>query len=253
MNALDVQGLCRSFGGVKAIDELSFQARAGTVHAVIGPNGAGKTTLINLLTGLYTPERGRVELFGTDVTGCSPEALARAGMSRTFQNLQVCLNMTAVENVMVGAHLRLNSRLLAGILRTPRLRRADRACHAEALQLLHDVGIGYTAEELAGNLSYGVLKRLELARAMAGQPKLVLLDEPAAGLNPTETQGVETLIRRLADRGTTVLLVEHDMKLVMGVSDEILVMNQGRRLSSGRPEQVRADPEVIRAYLGADA
>lgn len=253
MIALEVTGLSRSFGGVKAIDDLSFSVRVGTVHAIIGPNGAGKTTLINLITGLYAPDAGKVVLFGNDVTGRKPEVLAAAGLSRTFQNLQVCLNMTAVENVMVGAHLRLDTRLLAGILRLPKLRKSDEDCRAEAMGLLEYVGIAHAADTLASALPYGVLKRLEIARAIAAQPKVLLLDEPAAGLNHTETHGIEQLIRRVADQGTTVLLVEHDMKLVMGVSDEILVMNQGQKLSSGTPAQVRNDPQVVRAYLGAEA
>lgn len=252
MSALRVEGLSRSFGGLKAIDNVSFEVEPGSVHAIIGPNGAGKTTLINLITGIYRPEAGGVELFGQDVTGASPESLARAGMSRTFQNLQICMNMTAVENVMVGAHLHLDSRLLVGILRLPRLRRQDEQCRAHAQELLEFVGIGADADTLASALSYGALKRLEIARAIAGRPKVLLLDEPAAGLNHTETHGIEQLIRRVADEGATVLLVEHDMKLVMGVSDAILVLNQGQKLTSGTPEAVRNDPEVIKAYLGAD-
>jgi len=251
--ALEVSGLARSFGGVKAIDDLSFRVETGHVYGVIGPNGAGKTTLINLITGLYRPDRGTVRLFGQDVTGRTPEALARAGLSRTFQNLQVCMNMTALENVMVGAHLRLDARLLAGMLRLPGLRRADAACRARAMELLSFVGIDGVAQHLASDLSYGVLKRLEIARAMASQPRLVLLDEPAAGLNHTETAGIEQLIRRLTGEGATVLLVEHDMKLVMGVSDRLLVLHHGQHLASGTVQAVRNDPRVIEAYLGAAA
>jgi branched-chain amino acid transport system ATP-binding protein len=251
--ALQVQGLSRAFGGVRAIDALSFDVKAGHVHAIIGPNGAGKTTLINLITGIYTPDSGRIRMFGEDVTGRSPEQLARAGLSRTFQNLQVCMNMSAVDNVMVGAHLALDTRLLAGILRLPSLRRADAACRERAMELLSFVGIDGSAHALASDLSYGVLKRLEIARAMAAKPQLVLLDEPAAGLNHTETSGIEHLIRRLADDGTTVILVEHDMKLVMGVSDRILVLHHGQHLAEGSVQDVRNDPRVIAAYLGAAA
>ena len=253
MNALKILGLAKAFGGITAIRDLSFEVDAGTVHGVIGPNGAGKTTLINLVTGLYEPDAGRIELFGQPVTGAAPEALAAAGLGRTFQSAQVSLNMSAVANVMIGAHLSLRSSLLGGMLRLPSLRRADAACRKRAIECMHFAGIERYADADAGQLPYGALKRLEIARSLAARPKLLLMDEPAAGLNQTETEEIGRLIRRIADEGTTVVLVEHDMKLVMGVSDRILVLHHAERLALGTPEEVRKHPEVIDAYLGAVA
>jgi len=253
MNALTVTGLAKSFGGVKAIQDLSFEVHAGTVHAIIGPNGAGKTTLINLVTGIYAPDSGTVELFGQDVGGRAPEGLAKLGLSRTFQNLQVCMNMSAVDNVMIGAHLSLASGLLGGMFRLPSMRRADAACRERALELMEFVGVAQYAGSQASQLPYGALKRLEIARALAASPRLLLMDEPAAGLNHTETAEIEVLIRRIAESGTTVVLVEHDMKLIMGVSDRILVLHYGQRLALGTTDEVRNHPDVISAYLGAAA
>lgn len=253
VDALRVESLSIAFGGVKAIQDLSFGVHEGTVHAIIGPNGAGKTTLINLVTGIYRPAAGRIVMFGQDVGGTPPEQLAKLGLSRTFQNLQVCMNMSAVDNVMIGAHLSLGSSLLRGMFRSPALRRADEACRARAHELLEFVGAGAQAKAQANQLSYGVLKRLEIARALAASPRLLLMDEPAAGLNHTETSEIEVLIRRIAESGTTVVLVEHDMKLVMGVSDRILALHYGRRLALGSTAEVRNNPEVIAAYLGAEA
>ncbi|MDB6000518.1 MAG: Amino acid/amide transporter ATP-binding protein 1, family [Rhizobacter sp.] len=253
MSVLVVRNLTKAFGGVKAIEHMSFEEAQTTEHAVIGTNGAGKTTLINLITGIYTPDSGSVELFGADVRGVAPDRLARLGLSRTFQNLQVCMNMSALDNVMIGAHLSLGSGLLAGMLALPSTRRADARVRERALELMDFVGVASAASLHASQLSYGVLKRLEIARALAAQPKLLLLDEPAAGLNHTETSEVERLIRRVAEAGTTVVLVEHDMKLVMGVSDRILVLDHGKRLADGPVADVRANPDVIAAYLGAPA
>lgn len=253
VDALRVENLSIAFGGVKAIQDLSFDVHAGTVHAIIGPNGAGKTTLINLITGIYKPAGGRIAMFGQDVGGIPPEQLAKLGLSRTFQNLQVCMNMSAVDNVMIGAHLSLGSSLLRGMLRPPALRRADKACRARAHELMAFVGVGAYANADASQLSYGALKRLEIARALAASPRLLLMDEPAAGLNHTETAEIEELIGRIAESGTTVVIVEHDMKLVMGVSDRILALHYGRRLALGSTAEVRNNPEVIAAYLGAEA
>ncbi|SEB25986.1 ABC transporter ATP-binding protein [Variovorax sp. YR216] len=253
MNALNVKGLSKSFGGVKAIQDLCFDVHPGTVHAIIGPNGAGKTTLINLVTGIYAPDSGSIELFGQRVEGCTPERLAVQGLSRTFQNLQVCMNMSAVDNVVIGAHLSLASGLLGGMLRLPSMRRADAACRERALDLMEFTGVAQYARSQASQLPYGALKRLEIARALAASPRLLLMDEPAAGLNHTETAEIELLIRRIAERGTTVVLVEHDMKLIMGASDRILVLHYGQRLALGTTEEIRNHPDVISAYLGAAA
>jgi len=253
MSQLIVKGLSKQFGGVKAVQDVSFTIQGGTVHSVIGPNGAGKTTLFNLITGIYTPSSGSIEFEGTPVAGAEPAELARLGMSRTFQNLQVCMNMTAIENVMVGAHLRLSQGLLASVLHLPALRRADRACREEAAELMRFVGVGDYHRAHASQMSYGALKRLEIARALAAKPKMILLDEPAAGLNDTETHEIEALIRKIADSGVTVVLVEHDMKLVMNLSDHILVLDYGKKLAEGTAAEVRANPDVIAAYLGASA
>src|SRR5450830_1221500 len=233
---LTINNLSKSFGGVHAVQDVSFSVKEGNIHSVIGPNGAGKTTLFNLITGVYTPTRGEILLNGENVAAMPPDALARRGMSRTFQNLQVCMNMTAIDNVMVGAHLRLNQNLFASMLRLPSVRRADAACRDEA-----------------GQMSYGALKRLEIARALAAKPKVLLLDEPAAGLNHTETGEIEALIRKVAQSGVTVVLVEHDMKLVMNLSDHILVLDYGKKLAEGTAAEVRANPDVVAAYLGVAA
>ncbi|MES2076229.1 ABC transporter ATP-binding protein [Rugamonas rubra] len=250
---LTIQNLSKSFGGVHAVQDVSFSIKEGAIHSVIGPNGAGKTTLFNLITGVYTPSAGQVILRGENVAGLSPDALARRGMSRTFQNLQVCMNMTALDNVMVGAHLRLNQSLFAAMLRLPSLRRADVACRDEAAQLMDFVGVGRYIDAEASQMPYGALKRLEIARALAARPKVLLLDEPAAGLNHTETGEIEALIRKVAQSGVTVVLVEHDMKLVMNLSDHILVLDYGKKLAEGSAAEVRANPDVVAAYLGVAA
>lgn len=247
---IDVKGVDKSFGGVHAIEGLSFSVSAGQVYSVIGPNGAGKTTLFNLITGFYTPTKGEITLNGESVVGRDPNQLARRGMCRTFQQMQVCMNMTALENVMLGQHLTIRSNLFSAILRSPKLRREEADCRQRAAELMAFVGCGaYTGTE-ASAMSYGALKRLEIARALAAEPKVLLLDEPAAGLNGTETAELEELIRRIAGQGITVMLVEHDMKLVMGISDRLLVLNYGRRLAEGTPEEIRNNPDVIAAYLG---
>ena len=250
---LTINKLSKSFGGVHAVQDVSFTVKEGNIHSVIGPNGAGKTTLFNLITGVYTPTRGEILLNGENVAAMSPDALARRGMSRTFQNLQVCMNMTAIDNVMVGAHLRLNQNLFASMLRLPSVRRADAACRDEAAGLMEFVGVGRHVDDEAGQMSYGALKRLEIARALAAKPKVLLLDEPAAGLNHTETGEIEALIRRVAQSGVTVVLVEHDMKLVMNLSDHILVLDYGKKLAEGTAAEVRANPDVVAAYLGVAA
>ncbi len=250
---LRADGLARQFGGVHAIEALSFEIRPGTVHSIIGPNGAGKTTLLNLLTGVYRPDAGRIVFDGVDLTGAPPHRFAAAGIARTFQNLQVFFNMTALENVMTGRHRLEHTGLVSALLHTPRLARAEVESRQRALAWLHFLDLGGLAARGADTLPYGALKRLEIARALAGEPRLLLLDEPAAGLNPSEAQEIAALIRRVAATGTTVVLVEHNMRLVMEVSDHILVLDHGRRLAEGTAEQVRADPAVIEAYLGAGA
>ena len=253
MALLEVTELSIHFGGVKAVQNVSFSVEAGIVYSVIGPNGAGKTTLFNLITGVYLPTSGRVRLDGEDISGRSPEQLAKRGLARTFQNLQICMNMSALENVMVGAHLRLDRNLLKAGLRWPALAGRDRQLRAEAAELMDFVGLERYRASRADRMSYGALKRLEIARALAMKPRLLFLDEPAAGLNPKETLEVDALVRKVADSGVTVVLVEHDMKMVMNLSDRILVLDYGKKLAEGSGEEVRRNPEVIAAYLGAHA
>ena len=250
---LRVEKLSRHFGGVHAIADLTFEIRSGSVHSIIGPNGAGKTTLLNLLTGVYAPSAGRIVLDGVDLTGAPPHRYAAAGIGRTFQNLQIFFNMTVLENVMTGRHRLERVGLAAALLHTPLLRRVERESRESALECLRFLELGADAGKAADSLSYGALKRLEIARALAGEPRLLLLDEPAAGLNPTEALEIDALIKRVAAQGTTVVLVEHNMHLVMGVSDHILVLDHGRRLAEGTAQEVRRDPRVIEAYLGAGA
>jgi len=250
---LRLENLSKSFGGLKAVQDVSFTVRPGSIHSVIGPNGAGKTTLFNLISGIYVPSVGKVLFEGKDVAGLPPDELARRGMSRTFQNLQVCMNMSAIANVMVGAHLRLSQSLMAALLRSASLRRAEQTCREEAAELMRFVGVGKYVDAEASQLSYGALKRLEIARALAARPRLLLLDEPAAGLNHTETAEIEALIRRIAESGVTVLLVEHDMKLVMNLSDQLLVLDYGSKLAEGTAAEIAANPDVIAAYLGTAA
>lgn len=251
MSFLAVESLSKEFGGVHAVEKVSFQVEAGTIFSVIGPNGAGKTTLFNLITGLYEPTAGTIRFAGGEVTRDPPHRLAAKGMARTFQNLQIFFNMSALENVMVGQTLAAERGLLATLLHLPRIRRADAAIRERAIELMRFVGLGDYLGSDADAMPYGALKRLEIARALAAGPKLLLLDEPAAGLNPTETAEIGPLIRKIRDAGTTVVLVEHDMKLVMGVSDRILVLNYGQRLAEGSAAEVRANPDVVAAYLGA--
>ncbi|WP_431854989.1 ABC transporter ATP-binding protein [Azospirillum sp.] len=253
MTLLRVENLSKQFGGIAAVDGLSFAVEAGTIHSIIGPNGAGKTTVLNLVTGVYAPSRGAVYLDGAVVSGKPPYELAACGLSRTFQNLQIYTSMTALENVMVGRHLRLDRRFLPSLLRLPGVVRRDEAARERCIALMEFVGCGRYVDADAASLPYGALKRLEIARALATEPKLLLLDEPAAGLNATESREVDAVIKKIAAQGITVILVEHDMKMVMGISDRILVLNHGRKLTEGAPDEIAAHPDVIAAYLGAAA
>ena len=250
MTILGASSIGISFGGVKAIDGVGFSVKEGQIFSIIGPNGAGKTTLFNVISGLYRADQGQVVLDGKDVTALPPDNLAARGLSRTFQNLQIFQRMTAVENVMVGRHLRERCNLFVDLFRLPSVTRQNADTREAALKLLDDVGLRGRADMLAGSLSYGACKRLEIARALAAEPKVLLLDEPAAGCNSVETGEIDDLIRKVATSGIAIVLVEHDMKLVMNISDRILVLNRGKPLVEGTPHEVRTNPAVLEAYLG---
>ena len=247
---LELAGLTRRYAGLVAVDGVDMRVAAGGIHAVIGPNGAGKTTLFNLVSGLTAPSAGTVRLAGHDVTRLPPERRAALGLGRTFQNIRVFAAMTVLENVLTGLHARLRASLPAVVLRLPGFRAEERAAVARARAALDLVGLADKAELRAGALSYGDQRRLEIARAMAPEPRLLLLDEPAAGMNPAETEALARLVRRLSGSGATVLLVEHDMGFVMDISDRVTVLNFGRRIFEGAPAAVRQEPAVIEAYLG---
>ena len=250
MSLLTVKGLGIDFGGITAVDALDFAVQPGEIVSVIGPNGAGKTTLFNMISGIYQPSRGSVMLEGEDVTAMQPHLLAQRGMSRTFQNLQIFHQMTALENVMAGCHLQERSPLLADLFRLPSSSRKNRETTERALHLLDRVHLGKAAEFEAASLSYGALKRLEIARALACNPKILLLDEPAAGCNAVETEEIDALIAEIAQEGVAILLVEHDMKLVMKISNHIIALNYGKKLAEGDPSMISKDPKVVEAYLG---
>ena len=251
MALLEVDKLSKVFGGVKAVQDVSFAVERGLVYSVIGPNGAGKTTLFNLITGIYTPTAGDIRLDGESIAGIAPHDLASKGMARTFQNLQVCMNMTALENVMVGAHLQLDRNLVKSMLRFSGIARRDRELKDEARELMRFVGLDSYWNVDANSMPYGALKRLEIARALAAKPQILFLDEPAAGLNSKETAEIDELVRKVADNHVTVVLVEHDMKMVMNISDRILVLDYGKKLTEGTAKEVRENPDVISAYLGS--
>lgn len=249
---LSVEGLGISFGGLKAVQHVSFAVRPGEIVSVIGPNGAGKTTLFNMISGIYRPGAGKVVLNGNDVTGTPPNHLAERGMSRTFQNLQIFQSMTVLENAISGYHLQERGPVLADIFNLPSSRRRSTTAREEAYQQLRRVRLADVAEREASSLSYGALKRLEIARALGLKPKVLLLDEPAAGCNAVETEEIDHLIADVAASGVAILLVEHDMKMVMRISNHIVVLDHGEKIAEGDPMTVSRNPAVIAAYLGAE-
>jgi branched-chain amino acid transport system ATP-binding protein len=250
MMILEADRLSISFGGVRAIDGVSVSIPSSQVFSIIGPNGSGKTTLLNLVSGIYTPHDGSIRLAGKMITGLAPDQLARRGLSRTFQNLQIFSRMSVLQNVMVGRHRHERTGILADLLHWPSVTHQNQATREAARAALARVGLADAANRPAGSLAYGALKRLEIARALASEPAVLLLDEPAAGCNPVETQEIDRVIRSIVKDGITVVLVEHDMRLVMNISDRVHVLARGRTLAEGTPEQVRSNGEVVEAYLG---
>jgi branched-chain amino acid transport system ATP-binding protein len=251
---LETFGLRKEFGGLVAVDDVDFTVPQGSIVSLIGPNGAGKTTFFNMLTGVYKPTAGRVVFDGAEMTGKPPHAFTQRGIGRTFQNIRLFQNMTALENVLVGMHVRLRGTLFEAIVRTPRVRNEEAEARVRARELLEYSGLVRKDGVIGRNLSYGDQRRLEVARALATQPKLLLLDEPTAGMNPQETADFTSFVARLRDeQKLAVLLIEHDMRVVMGVSDRVTVLDYGEKIAEGTPQEIQKNDRVIEAYLGTAA
>jgi branched-chain amino acid transport system ATP-binding protein len=248
---LRLEGLTIQIAGLRAVDQLGFSVEAGQIVSLIGPNGAGKTTTYNAISGYMRPTAGRVVLFGEDVTGLSPDRIAQRGLVRSFQRTSVFAGCTVFDNLLTGLHLRGRSGVLQALLRGTGFRREEEELRAQAQEMLGFLGLQSRADELASGLSYGEQRLLGVGLALAAQPRVLLLDEPAAGLNPSETDAFKEMVRRIRDSGVTVLLVEHDMHMVMSISDHIVVLNHGKLIATGGPKAIQQDPEVIRAYLGS--
>jgi branched-chain amino acid transport system ATP-binding protein len=249
---LEVKDLSKRFGGIRAVEDVSFSLKPGIILSVIGPNGAGKTTLFNCLSGFMKPTSGKIVLSDREITGFPADRINRCGISRTFQNIRLFKAMTVMDNVLVARHSKLSSGLLSSLFLSPSFREEEKRTREKCFEFLELLGLEAHAEKIAGSLPYGLQRRIEISRALATEAPLILLDEPTAGMNPQETDGMMEIIRNLRSLGRTVILIEHDMKVVMGISERIIVLDHGVKIADGLPEQIKSDPQVIEAYLGKE-
>ena len=252
MSFLEVEGITKKFGGLTAVNKVSFRVERGEIVSIIGPNGAGKTTIFNLLTGIYDLTEGIIKLEGNIISGKTPQEILKSGISRTFQNIRLFKNMRVIENVLVGMNIETKYNFFNSLFRTKKYKAEERRCQEEAIRILKDIGMYEKLHEYASNLPYGDQRKLEIARAIATGAKIILLDEPAAGMNPQESQELLQFIKKLKEDGFTIIMIEHDMSVVMNISDRIYVIDYGKRIADGKPEEIAKNPKVISAYLGGE-